>query len=147
MSIFRGPIWIVIITIIIVPSCVIQDDDTPDRKDTYVKYYGEAGEQRMVDMVYNGAGHIVMLGAQKKSIAGSNFDFLLVEADTFGNQLGPAVAIDVAFLLQDTTKRFTEEDPQSIVEIDGGYLVVGTYNVLKEGSALESNIFWARLNE
>ncbi|MFY0690257.1 MAG: hypothetical protein JXQ90_23990 [Cyclobacteriaceae bacterium] len=134
-------------------SCVFDDLESPEPEEVYVKYYGSNGSQYLSDMVINDQANVVMLGGQELSQAGANWNCLLIEADNVGNEINTVdidVARDILGIAQvtgDSSVYATEEVPESIKLIDGGYLIVGTFNQVIDGSPQESKIFWARLDQ
>jgi hypothetical protein len=66
-------------------SCDTKKEFEEDNKDYFIKYYGEDGDQRAVDMVVNADGTIMILA--NTTVPGNSQRILLIKTDSEGNIL------------------------------------------------------------
>jgi hypothetical protein len=66
-------------------SCDTKKDFEEDNKDYFIKYYGEDGDQRAIDMVLNADGTIMILA--NTTVPGSSQRILMIKTDSEGNIL------------------------------------------------------------
>ncbi|MFT5570992.1 MAG: hypothetical protein ACI9RP_003051, partial [Cyclobacteriaceae bacterium] len=133
--------------LIVLFSCAIEDELRPTPDQVYVKYFGGSGEQNMHDMVLTALGNVVMLGDQTSAELGSDANIYLVEADSNGNAIRSNV-IKMSELLYGATNDSaqTEEYPESIIEVDNGYVIAGSYADILASQIQQRKIFWINLD-
>jgi hypothetical protein len=132
---------------ILLVGCAIQDETSPTTDEVFVKYYGAAGSQNLHDMVYNSSGNIVMLADQTLSDLGADANIYLIEADTNGNSLRSNVLSMNELINPDSVEFRTEEFPKSIIELDDGYIIAGSFGSILDAQIQQLQAFWIRLDD
>lgn len=130
--------------IVTVLACQLDDKDSPEPQDTFVKYYGVDGTQEAVDFLYEEATqNIVILGSVDSSGGAAQRDVTLIRTDFAGNELNTAnldFSGEVGVLADDEPASL-KADPMR----DGGFLIVGT-TAREVGSDPYTALFVATVN-
>ncbi|WP_258105772.1 hypothetical protein [Marinoscillum sp. MHG1-6] len=119
---------------LLLASCSVTDNTSPIPSDIFIKYFGESGVHRAVDVVYNEAhGEFMLLGSQ--NLGGDlTTDFYFAKADEGGN------------LIEAVSKDFTDSLGESLIDVpkklvqldDDRYLVIGT----SANTSEETKLVW-----
>ncbi|MEO9476306.1 MAG: hypothetical protein ABJG41_12250 [Cyclobacteriaceae bacterium] len=133
----RNDFTIFIAFVLFTLGCKPTDSDSPLPEDIFVKYYGLAGQQEAIDIIYNeDEGQYMILASQ--TLSDGNTDFYFITADQGGNFVNSEIA-DFVDDLGDSRV----DVPARIKQISATeYLVVGT----STSSTDESKIVWKVIN-
>lgn len=143
--------YLLFISILVILSCGGDVEIAPG--DTYVKYFGDGiNSLELKDMVLkpNGEG-VVLLGDREGELeAGEIFKrFYLVSTDGDGNAIEGG-EVQLQKLNGDGLEDPEHMEASRITAIDGGYLVVGTMEQVKQAAPIGSRktlAFWAELDD
>jgi hypothetical protein len=128
-------------------SCQIEDDNAPTPDASFLKYYGGQASQEAVDLepIWNADAteieNFVILGNQK--FEDSTSKYFVAITDALGNlsnsqTIGfkrtiPGIALDDDAVGAALTELESEESASRIVAVPGGYAIIGTSNISKQG--------------
>lgn len=123
-------LYLIVIVGCMMGSCA-PDADGPAPDKVFVKYFGEQGIQKAVDMVRTSTGDFIILGSQNLANDTTGTNFYLVRTDPSGNEIGTAVF----------DHEGEEDIPAAIKYIsDAEYLIIGT-----SGSGAQQRLVYGRI--
>lgn len=114
-------IWVVLI----IWACEVNDNNSPDPEDLYVKYYG-TGSNEAVDLVALSSGENIVLATN--TLNEGDADIFLIKTDEAGNEI-TSVIYDVMDGSEDVPKRLKALG-------DGTFLLVG-YIIREDASGVD----------
>lgn len=142
MKIYQIFLFALLISTVI--GCQLDDKDSPEPQDTFVKYYGVDGTQVAVDFLFEEATqNVIILGSVDSSGGVAQRDVTIIRTDFAGNEIS---TVNLDFSGQDGV--LTDDIPASLKEDpnrEGGYLLAGTTTRVFDGDPY-SVMFLATLN-